>query len=278
MSDSGLDEVRGFFARLMAAASGSSDPRLERIFELVPREAFMGPGPWHVRAGRQYVQTPDNDPRYLYQNALVALDMNKGINNGEPFLHARWIGLVAPQPGEHVSHVGAGTGYYTAILSMLVLPDGKVDAYEIREDLASAAEHNLQPFENVSKIGGDAVATPLSPSDLIYVNAGVAEPPQHWLDALKPGGRLLFPWCPSQNGGVAVLVTRTAGGFTAKPMMPVWFIPCIGASETAPCDTAPTQQTAWKVRSIHVRETHPPDASAIAVYRHVWFSSKTIDT
>ena len=275
MSGDGLDSVRGFFAKLMAAASGSSDPRLERIFELVPREAFMGPGPWHIQAGRQYVPTPDNDPRHLYQNVLVALDSDKGINNGEPFLHARWIGLAEPQSGEHVVHIGAGTGYYTAILSMLVLPNGHVDAYEIDESLAVEAKRNLQPFENVSVVAGNAVSLRLPPCDLIYVNAGVSELPHHWLEALKPGGRLVFPWCPTDGGGVAVVVKRTADGFAAKPIMPVRFIPCVGASATVPGDeTAP--ETAWRLRSVHIRAARPPDASAIAVYQRIWFSSEPV--
>lgn len=33
-----LDEVRSFHAKMIAAASNSTDERLERIFELVPRE------------------------------------------------------------------------------------------------------------------------------------------------------------------------------------------------------------------------------------------------
>ena len=91
-----LDEARALYARMMAAASGSSDPRLERIFELVPREAFLPPGPWHIMVEHRLVETPSADPALLYQNALVVLDRQKGINNGEPFLHAAWIGAVAP--------------------------------------------------------------------------------------------------------------------------------------------------------------------------------------
>src|SRR5712671_2759911 len=102
-----LDEIRGFYARLMVCASRSRDPRLERIFELVPREAFLPPGPWKIMVGEKYLETPSADPAYLYQNTLVAIDAAKGINNGEPFLHAAWIGAVAPQPGETVAHVGA---------------------------------------------------------------------------------------------------------------------------------------------------------------------------
>jgi hypothetical protein len=91
-----LDEIRGFYAKLMAAASGSHDPRLERIFELVPREAFLPPGPWKIMVGETYVDTPSADPVYLYQNTLVALDAGKGINNGVPSLHAAWIGAASP--------------------------------------------------------------------------------------------------------------------------------------------------------------------------------------
>ena len=144
-----LEEARILYARMMAAASNSTDPRLERAFEPVPREAFLPPGPWHIMVEHRLIETPSADPAQLYQNALVVLDRQKGINNGEPFLHAMWIGAVAPQPGETVTQVGAGGGYYTAVLSMLVLPDGKVVAYEIDAGLAHAARRNLIPFENV---------------------------------------------------------------------------------------------------------------------------------
>ncbi len=145
-----LDEMRDFHAKMMAAASNSSEERLEQAFRLVRREAFMGPGPWQIRAGRHYLETPNADPTFLYQNVLVALDKSKGINNGEPFLHAAFLGAVAPQPGETVIHIGTGTGYYTAILSTLVTPGGHIHAVEIDEELASRTRDNLASFENIS--------------------------------------------------------------------------------------------------------------------------------
>src|ERR1043166_6244446 len=154
-------EVRAFYAKEMASASGSSDPRIEQTFKSVRREAFMPPGPWRVLVGDNYVETPSADPRYLYQNNLIALDAEKGINNGEPFLHARWIGAVAPKAGETVTHIGAGTGYYSAVLSMLVLPTGVITAYEVDEKLAAQARRNLARFENVSVVLGNAVSLPI---------------------------------------------------------------------------------------------------------------------
>ncbi|SCB56448.1 Protein-L-isoaspartate(D-aspartate) O-methyltransferase (PCMT) [Rhizobium aethiopicum] len=96
-------------------------------------------------------------------------------------MHAGWLGSVNPQRGEVVSRTGAGTGYYTAILSMLTLPNGNVHAFEIDEDLAERARENLVTFEAASVTHGDATILTLPPSDLIYVNAGVVAPPAHWL-------------------------------------------------------------------------------------------------
>lgn len=103
-------EVRAFHARLMAVASGSDDHRLKRVFESVPREAFLGAGPWKIRVNERYVETPRADPVFIYQNVLVALDAAKGINNGEPFQHARWIGAAAPKSGETIIHMGRVLG------------------------------------------------------------------------------------------------------------------------------------------------------------------------
>lgn len=271
----GATQVREFHARLMAVASGSDDPRLERVFESVPREAFLGPGPWKVRVNERYVETPSADPVFVYQNVLVALDAAKGINNGEPFLHARWIGAVAPESGETIIHIGAGAGYYTALLSMLALPNGRVHAFEIEPGLARRASENLAPFEDVSVVQGDATELPLPECDLIYVNAGVVSPPRSWLKALRPGGRIVFPWRPSQQLGVALIMTRAEAGFTVRLLGPAWFIPCVGASDPASCVKTPTLLQARSISAAWLIEERAPDNTAVAICRDVWFSDRS---
>lgn len=274
----GIEEIRSFYARLMAAASRWSDPRLERAFEAIPREAFCPPGPWRIVFHGRPVDTPSADPAYLYQDVLVALDAAKGINNGEPSLHAAWMGAVAPEAGEAVTHVGAGTGYYTAILQMLVLPSGTVTAFEIDERLADLARRNLAPMEGVTVVNGDATAQPLPKSDVIYVNAGVAAPPVDWLDALNPGGRLILPWRPTEEIAETLLIKAEAGGFTVTPLMRAWFIPCVGASDgVTPLKLPESPAAVRTLRSIWRTTDRTPDDTALAIYRDVWFSSEKLE-
>jgi protein-L-isoaspartate(D-aspartate) O-methyltransferase len=266
--------VRRHYAELFAAASGSPDPRLADIVALIPRENFVGPGPWTIVMNGRRIVTPSADPAYLYSNNLVALDDER--NNGEPFLHAAWIGKIEPRPGEIVTHVGAGTGYYTAILARLVEPRGEVFAFEIEADLAARAIANLKHYKNVTIGHADAVTAELAPSDIIYVNAGVVAPPVAWLKALKQGGRLIFPWRPIDRVGVAAVVTRHEAGFAFDPFMSSWFIPCVGASIAAAGSKLPTPNSARRTRSLWLTADRQPDDDATAIFGDIWFSSERV--
>jgi protein-L-isoaspartate(D-aspartate) O-methyltransferase len=272
-----LAEARALYGRMMAAASGSTDPRIGQVFETLPREAFLPPGPWHMLVARQYIETPSADPVHLYRNALVALDPERGINNGEPFLHAAWIGAVAPQPGDTVIHIGAGGGYYTAALSLLVEPGGKVLAYEIDAQLAEMARRNLEPYENVTLVHADAVKARLRRADIIYVNAGVIAPPVRWLKSLKLRGRMIFPWRPAPEIGLAVIAARGRSGFAARVVGGSWFIPCSGASDAGMSLKTPMPREARASRSIVLTTERAPDDTATAIYPEVWFSSEAVD-
>jgi protein-L-isoaspartate(D-aspartate) O-methyltransferase len=273
LSQAYLDNVRKAFAKEMARVSASPDVRLETTFYTVHREDFLPPGPWKLLVEGRYVETPNSDPVHVYRNSAIALDARKGINNGEPYLHATWINAVAPQPGEIIAQIGLGMGYYSAILSLLVQPGGRLIGFEINGELAEAARRNLKSFENVSVITGDAASLELPPSDLIYVSAGVAAPPEQWLAALRPGGRLIFPWRPTTEVALAMLVKRVPSGFEATSLMSSWFIPCAGASSPKGSILAPTRATARRIRSLHLNRMRAPDETAVAIYEHVWFSS-----
>ncbi len=241
---------------------------------MVPRENFLPPPPWTIIA--LGVATQTRELADIYDNVLVAIDRERGINNGEPALHAAWLDAVGPEPGETVIQVGAGTGYYTAILALLVEPGGHVEAYEYEADLAAQAARNLRGCSNATVRVGSAFGRVLPNADVIYVNAGVVAPDVEWLRALNPDGRLIFPWQPFKGWGPAVLVERLAAGFQATPLMNVGFISCSGVAEETAGLQPPTEAAVAAVRAIWIRSERPPDGSAIAVYDDVWFSSAEI--
>ena len=79
----------------------------------VPREQFVGPGPWRIKSPMdlaEYWTTDDDDPIHVYHDVLIALDEFRGINNGQPSLWAYLFDHLDFVPGERVLHLGCGTG------------------------------------------------------------------------------------------------------------------------------------------------------------------------
>lgn len=230
----GSEKYRSFYAKLICAAAKLDDPGIEQAFRTVRREPFAGPGPWWLSlGGHPYVQTPDDDPAFLYQDLLVALDHERQINIGEPSCHAYWLGACNIKKAETVVQIGAGSGYYTAILARLVGAKGRVYAYEIDEMLAARARQNLKDLHHVEVRTRSGVASDLPQADLIYVCAGAAQASRMWLDALRPSGRLLFPLAPQGVFGGMLLVTRPDQGLSwpAKFVSRAAFIGCVGLQD-----------------------------------------------
>jgi protein-L-isoaspartate(D-aspartate) O-methyltransferase len=211
------------------------DPRIELAFAETPREKYAGPGPWMIVASSGYVRTPDADPARLYHDVLVAIDASRGVNIGEPALHALCLDALALKDGETVVHVGAGVGYYTAMLVRLVGPRGSVIGYEIDPDIAGRARANLRDVSGVVIEARSGVVAGLPEADAIYVNAGAVEPYRCWLDALKPGGRLLFPLQSPGGIGAMLLIERPreGGAWPARFLVAVSFIACEVARDSA---------------------------------------------
>jgi protein-L-isoaspartate(D-aspartate) O-methyltransferase len=268
------ERYRSAYAEQVARLAGIRDKRIEEAFAAVPREAFLPLPPWSVISMGSTART--SDLAEIYENVLVVIDRGRGINNGEPALHAAWIDAVSPKPNESVIHVGAGLGYYTAILARLVQPNGHVEAFEYEADLAAQAAKNLAPYSNVAVHAASAFGRTLPQADIIYVNAGVVAPDVEWLRALNPGGRLIFPWQPHKGWGPAMLVRRYASGFSAQSLMTVGFISCSGTNERPSIAHLPTEADLAAVRSVWIKGDRSPDSSAVAVYDDVWFSSEEI--
>ena len=221
-----------FYANLVTSSAGVPEGPVRKVFADTPREQFVGPGPWRILTSGGYVLTPSDDPVFLYQDVLVGLTSEGTINNGQPSLHALCLSALKIKPGNVIVHVGAGTGYYTAMLSQLTGPDGSVIAYELDPELARAAENNLASYINTTIHARSGSKPPLPDCDVLYVNAGATAPLDVWLDALRSHGRLLFPLTPDAGFGGMLLITRNSSDhFRARFLTRAMFIPCAGARD-----------------------------------------------
>ena len=271
-----LAVIRRAYAKQILTLCGIADDlRLEQAFATVPRERFLGAPPWLMsRGARGYEAVASHDPAVLYQDALFALASENGVNNGSPSLHARCLHALRLREGERVAHIGAGTGYYTALLAHLVGEKGHVLAVEFDPVLAERARGNLADLPNVTIVQGDGAEWPHEDVDAVYVNFAVERPAEAWIEHLKPNGRLIFPLGvprpkPSPQGGTHSLhgaglcVTRRRAGLAVRWLGHVSFVCAQGRLSQQGKDKQALQAAFESggmefVRSLVWQETAPP--------------------
>ena len=233
MSD--IAAARQRYAELIGKRERISSSRLLRALASVPRENFLPKGPWRIKseAGRDYRFTTDADPIRLYDNVLVAIDARRKLDTGLPSLWAHFIDVLAVGERERVVQVGCGLGYFSAILSKMIGPKGRVLAIECDERLAGRAVANLQRYRNVEVVQGDGCRGIGEPADVIIVHAGFSHPHPLWLKSLRPRGRLLVPLTQRDREGTVVRIVRTGKGYQADAVQQIRIFPGRGRGTTA---------------------------------------------
>jgi protein-L-isoaspartate(D-aspartate) O-methyltransferase len=270
-----LREAREGFAAEIAARCGLRSEALVQALATVPRERFLPPGPWLVLEGSAgYESTPDADLERVYRDVAIAIDPARLLNNSQPSLMAGVLDALEIAPGESVVHVGASSGYYTALLAHLVGDRGRVTAYEISPEIASWARRNLRGLRQVELRRADALEAALPPADVVWVDAGVTSLRTEWLDALRPGGRLAAPLTALRapiratrfvrnHIGRVLLVRRTKDAFAARFGAGVAIMALHGGrtpDEQQALDAAYRAGGFEEVRSLR-RDPHGADAS-----------------
>jgi protein-L-isoaspartate(D-aspartate) O-methyltransferase len=238
-----LAAVRRFYAEEVQALGGLKSPALVDALATVPRERFLPPGPWTIRAegdmGGPPRQTPDAEPRQVYHNFAIAIDSGRNLFNGTPSLICMAIDALGLTAGARGLHVGAGTGYFTALMGACVGGSGRVLALEADAALAAQAKTNLASMTWIDVRHGDGSSPFGETFDAILVNAGATHPPDIWLDALAPGGRMIIPVTASMapmgniGKGLLLMLTRTddASLMTARTLTFVAIFNAVGARD-----------------------------------------------
>ena len=141
-------------------------------------------------------------PRHLFVPEAVrhrayedsALPIASGQTISQPFIQALYLEVIALTGREKVLEIGTGSGYQTALLSLLA---GSVFSVERIPALAQSARAALDQagIRNVSIFVGDGTLgwRPYAPYEAILVSAASPSIPQPLVEQLAPGGRMVVP-------------------------------------------------------------------------------------
>ncbi|MGH9682562.1 MAG: protein-L-isoaspartate(D-aspartate) O-methyltransferase [Candidatus Acidiferrales bacterium] len=155
---------------------GIHSPRVLEAMQAVPRHEFVLPE--HLQEA--YADKP--------------LPIGEGQTISQPFMVAAMTDALLLEGTERMLEVGAGSGYQTAVLSMLAR---EVIAIEAQPALASKARARLEwlGYTNVRVEEGDGSSgwPARAPYGAILVAAGAPSVPQPLVEQLAEGGRLVIP-------------------------------------------------------------------------------------
>ena len=177
-------------------------------------------------------------PRHLFVPELlrhrayedVALPIGNDQTISQPYVQVRSCELLRLTGRERVLEIGTGSGYQTALLSMLA---ESVFSIERLPDLARRAHEVLRTVgcANVSVMHADGTLgwRPDAPYQGIIVAAAAPAVPKTLLDQLAPGGRMVIP-VGSRGEQVLTLVTRhvEGDGWDEMAVHDVRFVPLLG--------------------------------------------------
>ena len=208
----GYRYLRQRMVRRHVAGRGIADPRVLAAMERVPRHRFVRQ---HLR-GQAYGDH--------------ALPIGDGQTISQPWVVAKMLESLELEPEHSVLEIGTGSGYQTALLSLLVR---RVYSLERVASLAREAIVRLRDLElgldnvKVQAFDGTVGWSEVAPFDRIVVAAGAPSAPRPLLDQLAPGGLLLGPEGDRERQRL-VLYRKTARGVDRQEGDPVAFVPLVG--------------------------------------------------
>lgn len=200
---------REAMVRTQFAERGIHDVRVLAAMGEVPRHEFI----------------PENLQANAYEDH--PLPIGEGQTISQPYIVATMLEHLALQSSDRVLEIGTGSGYVTALLSLLC---AEVYSVERHARLAAAAESALHRLEyrNVKIRVGDGRDgwAGYSPFDAILVSAATAEMPSALFAQLCEGGRMMVPIGPSSSQELQ-LVRKVNGQPEVRVLEGCRFVPLV---------------------------------------------------
>lgn len=206
MIDYGIARRRMVEEQLVAR--GIRNERIIEAFLAVPRHLFLDPA---VRSR-------------AYDGCSFPIGYNQTIS--QPFIQAAMMQHLDIKGTDRVLEIGTGSGYQTAILSLI---SREVCSIERIEALSKSAETVLKeiPTGRIRLKAGDGSAgwPYYAPFDKIIVSAATDERPEGLLAQLSPAGILIAPVQDVEEQ--LVLYTRKGDEFEEQKLSRCSFVPLL---------------------------------------------------
>lgn len=184
----------------------------------------------------QVLEAIERTPRELFLNeafadqayADQALPISCGQTISQPFI----VGLMTDrlQVGERhkVLEIGTGSGYQTAILSLLCRRVYTIERYRTLAREAEARFKELR-LNNITQLVGDGARgwPQQAPFDRIIVTAAAKAVPQTLVDQLAVGGIMIVPVEERPGKQDLYRIVRTEDGYDSEHLLPVRFVPLV---------------------------------------------------
>ncbi|MDA0769561.1 MAG: protein-L-isoaspartate O-methyltransferase [SAR202 cluster bacterium Casp-Chloro-G4] len=160
----------------------------------------------------------------------VPLPMGEGQTISQPTMVAIMVSALELRRSDKVLEIGTGSGYQTAILSILARDVVSVErifslASAARERLSALGYNNVTVHDAEEELG----YLPEAPYDAIVVSAGAPRLPRKLImEQLANRGRLVVP-VGSLEAQELMKAVRTPEGFSVKSLGGCRFVPLIGA-------------------------------------------------
>ena len=195
--------------RLQLAERGIRDLRVLDAMRKVPRHEFV----------------PETFRQNAYEDHPLPIGEEQTIS--QPYIVAAMLEHLALQAEERVLEVGTGSGYVTALLSLLC---AEVYSVERHAQLAASAESTLHrlKYRNVKiKVGdGSQGWAEHAPFDAILVSAATPEAPPALFLQLREGGRMMLPIGPTSSQELQ-LIRKIGGQPKVKVLEGCRFVPLV---------------------------------------------------
>jgi protein-L-isoaspartate(D-aspartate) O-methyltransferase len=187
------------------------DPRIMAAMARVPRDKFV----------------PDGLKEAAFADGPLPIGHGQTIS--QPYIVALMSDLLGTEPDHVVLEVGTGSGYQTAVLSLLCATVYSMDLIAALTE--EAAERLAQlGFSNVHVRNGNGYEgwPEHGPYDGIIVTAAATHIPGALVDQLKPGGRLVIPVGQPHMRQELLLLSKDMQGHTdVRDILAVAFVPMI---------------------------------------------------